>query len=73
MPFEKGGLWRNWVGNQTCVARYKSAPSTEEQVCQMVAEADALDLNVRYKALLYDGQTNHLLQASLGMIFYAAY
>ena len=47
MPFEKGGLWRNWVGNQTCVARYKSAPSTEEQVCQMVAEADALDLNVR--------------------------
>ena len=33
----------------------------------------ALDLNVRYKALLYDGQTNHLLQASLGMIFYAAY
>jgi FAD/FMN-containing dehydrogenase len=47
MPFEKGGLWRNWVGNQTCVARYKSAPSSEEQLCQIVAQADARDLNVR--------------------------
>ena len=47
MPFEKGGLWRNWVGNQSCIARYKGAPSTEEQVCAMVAEADARDLQVR--------------------------
>jgi FAD-linked oxidoreductase len=47
MPFEKGGLWRNWVGNQSCIARYKGAPTTEEQVSAMVAEASALDLNVR--------------------------
>ena len=47
MPFEKAGLWRNWVGNQSCIARYKGAPTREEQVCEMVAEADGLDLNVR--------------------------
>jgi opacity protein-like surface antigen len=33
----------------------------------------AIDANVGYKALLYDGQTNHLLRASLGVILYAAY
>jgi hypothetical protein len=30
----------------------------------------AIDLAARYQALLYDGQTNHDLQFSLGMIFY---
>ncbi len=47
MDFEKGGLWRNWVGNQSCIARYKAAPTQEAQLCEMVAEADRLDLNVR--------------------------
>ncbi|RFO94712.1 FAD-dependent oxidoreductase [Rhodoferax lacus] len=47
MQFEKGGLWRNWVGNQSCIARFKGAPTTEEQVSAMLAEADARDLNVR--------------------------
>jgi len=47
MQFEKGGLWRNWVGNQSCIARYKGAPTTEEQVSAMLAEADARDLSVR--------------------------
>jgi FAD/FMN-containing dehydrogenase len=47
MVFEKGGLWRNWVGNQSCIARYKAAPTQEAQLCEMVAEADRLDLNLR--------------------------
>jgi len=33
----------------------------------------AVDMDARYKALLYDGQVNHSLQASLGVILYAAY
>lgn len=47
MKFDKGGLWRNWVGNQTCIARYKAAPTNEDQLREMVAEADQRDLNVR--------------------------
>jgi FAD-linked oxidoreductase len=47
MQFEKAGLWRNWVGNQSCIARYKAAPTSEAQLSEMVAEADRLDLNVR--------------------------
>ncbi len=47
MQFEKGGLWRNWVGNQSCIARYKGAPSNESQLREMVAEADQQDLNIR--------------------------
>ena len=47
MPFEKGGLWRNWVGNQSCISRYKASPTSEAQLCEMVAEADAADLPVR--------------------------
>ena len=47
MQFEKGGLWRNWVGNQSCIARYKGAPTSEDQLCEMLAEADRRDLNVR--------------------------
>ena len=47
MQFEKGGLWRNWAGNQSCIARYKAAPTTEDQLREMVTEADNRDLNVR--------------------------
>ncbi len=47
MTFEKGGLWRNWVGNQSCISRYKAMPTEEAQLCEMVAEADRLDLPVR--------------------------
>lgn len=47
MTFEKGGLWRNWVGNQSCISRYKAMPTDEAQLCEMVAEADRLDLPVR--------------------------
>jgi FAD/FMN-containing dehydrogenase len=47
MDFEKGGLWRNWVGNQSCISRYKAAPESEAQLAEMMAEADARDLNLR--------------------------
>jgi hypothetical protein len=33
----------------------------------------AVDLSVRYQAVFYDSSVNHNLQASAGMIFYAAY
>jgi FAD/FMN-containing dehydrogenase len=45
--FEKGGHWRNWVGNQSCISRYKGAPSSEAQLAEMVREADAHGLNIR--------------------------
>jgi len=47
MDLEKGGLWRNWAGNQSCIAQYKGKPATEEQLVEMIAEADRRDLNVR--------------------------
>ncbi|WP_337268576.1 D-arabinono-1,4-lactone oxidase [Oryzifoliimicrobium ureilyticus] len=47
MAMEKGGLWRNWVGNQYCVSQFKAAPETEDEVCELVAEAAKQDLPVR--------------------------
>jgi len=47
MNLEKGGHWRNWVGNQSCISRYKGAPASEAQLAQMVAEANAHNLNIR--------------------------
>ncbi len=44
---EKGGHWRNWVGNQSCVSRYKGAPENEAQLSEMVHEANAAGLNLR--------------------------
>ncbi|MHB1302617.1 MAG: D-arabinono-1,4-lactone oxidase [Acidiphilium sp.] len=45
--FEKGGLWRNWVGNQSCVPRYKAAPASEAELADMMARAHAQGLNIR--------------------------
>jgi FAD/FMN-containing dehydrogenase len=47
MTLEKGGHWRNWVGNQSCISRYKGAPAGEAQLADMVAEANAQGLNIR--------------------------
>lgn len=47
MQFEKGGLWRNWVGNQSCVPQYKAAPDSEALLAEMVQSADARDLQIR--------------------------
>jgi FAD/FMN-containing dehydrogenase len=47
MHFDKGGIWRNWVGNQYCVPRYRAAPNSEEELCELVRQADEQDLKVR--------------------------
>jgi len=47
MALEKGGLWRNWVGNQYCVSQFKASPETEAEVAELVREADRRDLAVR--------------------------
>ncbi len=47
MAFEKGGVWRNWVGNQYCVSQYKGAPESEAELAELVHEADKRDLAVR--------------------------
>ncbi len=47
MELEKGGLWRNWVGNQSCIARYKAAPDREALLAEMLSEANDRDLPIR--------------------------
>lgn len=47
MDFEKAGLWRNWVGNQSCIARFKGAPESEAMLAEMVNEANERGLNTR--------------------------
>ena len=36
-----GGHWRNWVGNQSFVARHKGEPASEDELAAMVAQAEA--------------------------------
>lgn len=43
----EGGHWRNWVGNQDCIAAAKGLPSSEDELCEMVKTATSMDLNVR--------------------------
>jgi FAD/FMN-containing dehydrogenase len=42
-----GGHWRNWVGNQSFVARYKAAPASEDELVALVCEASRQNLTVR--------------------------
>jgi FAD/FMN-containing dehydrogenase len=42
-----GGHWRNWVGNQSFVARHKAEPASEEELAALVHEAARRDLGVR--------------------------
>ena len=44
---QDGGHWRNWVGNQDCIAGAKGLPSSEEELCEMVSTATSMDMNVR--------------------------
>lgn len=39
MKLEKGGLWRNWVGNQSCVPTFRAQPTDEAGVIEAVREA----------------------------------
>lgn len=47
MEFEKGGVWRNWVGNQYCVPQFRASPSSEAELSEAVAQAAAQSLPVR--------------------------
>ncbi len=47
MGFEKGGVWRNWVGNQYCVSQFKASPEDEAELCELVREADRRDIGIR--------------------------
>jgi len=35
-PLGAGGHWRNWVGNQSFIARHRSAPSSEGELAALV-------------------------------------
>ncbi|MCM2503074.1 FAD-binding protein [Aureimonas altamirensis] len=47
MNFEKGGVWRNWVGNQYCVPQYRASPASEAELQAAIVEAGRQDLPVR--------------------------
>ena len=47
MELEKGGHWRNWVGNQSCISRYGGRPENEAQLAEMIGEAALRDVNIR--------------------------
>jgi FAD/FMN-containing dehydrogenase len=40
-------MWRNWVGNQTCDPARVAAPASEDEVCELVAEATREGRRVR--------------------------
>jgi FAD/FMN-containing dehydrogenase len=42
-----GGHWRNWVGNQSFVARHKAEPSSEDELAWLVCEASRRNLTIR--------------------------
>jgi len=42
-----GGHWRNWVGNQSFVARHKAAPASEDELAALVCEASRQNLTIR--------------------------
>ncbi|MGA2795037.1 MAG: FAD-binding protein, partial [Roseiarcus sp.] len=42
-----GGHWRNWVGNQSFVARHKGEPASEDELAALVRQAARQNLGVR--------------------------
>src|SRR5471030_1452870 len=42
-----GGHWRNWVGNQSFIARHKAEPASEDELAALVREAGRRDLPIR--------------------------
>ena len=42
-----GGHWRNWVGNQSFVARHKAEPSSEDELASLIGEASRQNLTIR--------------------------
>ena len=47
MDLQAGGHWRNWVGNQSCIAKHKGTPGSEDELASMVHEATRRGLGVR--------------------------
>jgi FAD/FMN-containing dehydrogenase len=42
-----GGHWRNWVGNQSFIARHMAAPASEDELAALVHEASRRNLGMR--------------------------
>ena len=42
-----GGHWRNWVGNQSFIARHRAEPRSEDELAALVHEASRQNLPVR--------------------------
>src|SRR5882672_4506195 len=42
-----GGHWRNWVGNQSFIARHKAEPRSEDELAGLVHEASRQNLPIR--------------------------
>src|ERR1700759_2096297 len=42
-----GGHWRNWVGNQSFVARHMAEPGSEDELAALVREASRQHLPIR--------------------------
>src|SRR3984957_11818086 len=42
-----GGHWRNWVGNQSFIARHMAAPGSEDELAALVREASRQNLSIR--------------------------
>ena len=43
----RGGHWRNWVGNQSFIARHKAEPGSEDELAALVQEASRQNLPIR--------------------------
>ncbi len=42
-----GGHWRNWVGNQSFIARHKAEPASEDELVALVRKASRQNLPIR--------------------------
>src|SRR5208337_4616509 len=42
-----GGHWRNWVGNQSFIARHMAEPGSEDELAALVREASSQNLPIR--------------------------
>ena len=47
LPLGAGGHWRNWVGNQSFIARHMAAPASEDELSALVREASRQNLGMR--------------------------
>ena len=43
----RGGHWRNWVGNQSFIARHMAEPGSEDELAALVHEASRQNLPIR--------------------------